>query len=139
MTDDKLLFLSEDWLKRYMELLNNNQQYEEVAKGWEGDFIFQVESDGKTVTEPIRAYVDLWHGKCRAVHPAAPGESAEFVYSGTLENWKKLLNQEIGPIKGLLSRKFKIKGSMMKVLRYISAAQELVETSTGVPTRFPDE
>ncbi len=139
MIDDKLLFLSEDWLKRYMELLNNNQQYEEVAKGWEGDFIFQIESDGKTVTEPIRAYVDLWHGKCRAVHPAAPGESAEFVYSGTLENWKKLLNQEIGPIKGLLSRKFKIKGSMMKVLRYISAAQELVATSTGVPTRFPDE
>ncbi len=139
MIDDKLLFLSEDWLNRYMELLNNNQQYEEVAKGWEGDFIFQIESDGKTVTEPIRAYVDLWHGKCRAVHPAAPGESAEFVYSGTLENWKKLLNQEIGPIKGLLSREFKIKGSMMKVLRYISAAQELVATSTGVPTRFPDE
>ena len=139
MNEDKLLFLSEDWLNRYMELLNNNQQYEEVAKSWEGDFIFQVDSDGKTVTEPIRAYVDLWHGKCRAVHPAAPGESAEFVYSGTLENWKKLLNQEMGPIKGLLSRKFKIEGSMVKVLRYIGAAQELVATSTGVPTRFPDE
>ena len=139
MNEDKLLFLSEDWLNRYMELLNNNQQYEEVAKSWEGDFIFQVDSDGKTVTEPIRAYVDLWHGKCRAVHPAAPGESAEFVYSGTLENWKKLLNQEMGPIKGLLSRKFKIEGSMVKVLRYIGAAQELVATSTGVPTRFPGE
>jgi putative sterol carrier protein len=122
-----------------MELLNNNQQYEEAAKSWEGDFIFQIDSDGKTVTEPIRAYVDLWHGKCRAIHPAAPGESAAFVYSGTLENWKSLLNQEIGPIKGLLSRKFKIKGSMVKVLRYVSAAQELVATATRVPTRLPDE
>ena len=139
MNEDKLLFLSEDWLNRYMELLNNNQQYEEAAKDWEGDFIFQIDSDGKTVIEPIRAYVDLWHGKCRAVHPAAPGESAEFVYSGTLENWKILLNREIGPIKGLLSRKFKIKGSMVKVLRYIGAAQELVAISTGVPTRFSDE
>ena len=139
MNGDKLLFLSEDWVERFMELLNSNQQYEEVAKGWEGDFIFQIDSDGKTVTEPIRAYVDLWHGKCRAIHPAAPGESAAFVYSGTLENWKSLLNQEIGPIKGLLSRKFKIKGSMVKVLRYVSAAQELVATATRVPTRLPDE
>jgi len=74
MNNDKLLFLSEDWLKRYMELLNSNQQYEEVAKGWEGDFVFQIDSDGKTVTEPIRAYVDFWHSKCRAVHPAHPGK-----------------------------------------------------------------
>jgi len=139
MKEGKLLFLSEEWLERFMELLNSNQQYEEVTKDWEGDFIFQIDSDGKTVTEPIRAYVDLWHGKCRAIHPAASEESAEFVYSGTLENWKKLLSQEIGPIKGLLSRRFKIKGSMVKVLRYISAAQELVATSTGVPTRFLDE
>jgi putative sterol carrier protein len=139
MNDDRLLFLSEDWLNRYMELLNNNQQYEEVAKGWEGDFIFQIESDGKTVTEPIRAYVDLWHGKCRAIHPAAPGETAQYTYSGTLKNWKKLLNRDIGPIKGLFSRKFKIKGSLMMVIRYISAAQELVATATRVPTRFLDE
>ena len=139
MSDDKLLFLSEDWLKRYMELLNNNQQYEEVAKGWEGDFIFQIESDGKTVTEPIRAYVDLWHGKCRAIHPAAPKETAQYTYSGPLKNWKKLLNRDIGPIKGLFSRKFRIKGSLMMVMRYISAAQELVATATRVPTRFLDE
>jgi len=139
MNEDKLLFLSEDWLNRYMELLNNNQQYEEVAKRWEGDFIFQIDSDGKTVSEPIRAYVDLWHGKCRAIHPAAPGENAQYTYSGTLENWKKLLNRDIGPIKGLFSRKFKIKGSLMMVMRYISAAQELVATATRVSTRFLDE
>ena len=139
MNEDRLLFLSEDWLKRYMDLLNSNPQYEEAAKGWEGDFIFQVDSDGKTVTEPIRAYADLWHGKCRAVHPAASGENAQYTYSGTLKNWKKLLNRDIGPIKGLLSRKFRIKGSMMMVMRYIGAAQELVATATRVPTRFPDE
>ncbi|MGY5862129.1 MAG: SCP2 sterol-binding domain-containing protein [Candidatus Thorarchaeota archaeon] len=139
MNEDKLLFLSEDWVERFMELINSNQQYEEVAKGWEGDFIFRVDSDGKAVTEPIRAYVDLWHGKCRAVHPATPGETAQYTYSGTLENWKKLLNREIGPVKGLFRRKFKIKGGMMMVMRYISAARELVETATRVPTRFPDE
>jgi len=134
-----MLFLSEDWLKRYMEILNSNQQYKEATKGWEGDFIFQIDSDGKTVTEPIRAYVDLWHGKCRVVHPAAPGETAQYIYSGTLENWKKLLSRDIGPIKALFSRKFKIKGSITTVMRYISAAQELVATATMVPTMFPDE
>jgi len=139
MNEDKLLFLSEDWVERFMELINTNQQYEEAAKGWEGDFIFRVDSDGKTVTEPIRAYVDLWHGKCRAAHHAAPGETAQYTYSGTLKNWKRLLNLDIGPIKGLFSRKFKIQGSLMMVMRYIGAAQELVATAARVPTRFPDE
>ena len=43
---------------------------------------------------------------------------------------------EIDPIKGLLTRKFKLTGSMMKIMRYTRAAAELVKTASKVPTEF---
>jgi putative sterol carrier protein len=138
MDDEKLLFLSQDWLNAYMEALNENTDYEEAAKTWEGSFIFQVDDD-KTLNEPIRAYMDLWHGKCREVRKAEPDETAEYVVSSSIENWRKLLEGEFGPIKGLISRKLRLEGSMTKVMRYMKAAVQLVETTKQIPTKFPDD
>ena len=54
-------------------------------------------------------------------------------------NWKKLILKEIGPIKGIMQRKFKLTGNMMKVMRSVKAAQELVNTASLVDTQFIDE
>jgi len=36
-----------------------------------------------------------------------------------------------------MSGQFKIKGNMMKIMRYTRAAKELVNTAKRVPTEFP--
>ncbi|TFF84655.1 sterol carrier protein [Candidatus Thorarchaeota archaeon] len=132
-------FLSEEWLAEYRERLNSNPDYAESAKTWEGDLIFQIDADGERIAEPIRAYVDLWHGECREARVAGPDDNAEFTYSASIDNWRRLLGGEIGPIRGIISRKFKLQGSMSKVMRYIKAAQVKVETASTVPTKFQDE
>ncbi|TXT54390.1 MAG: hypothetical protein BAJATHORv1_70090 [Candidatus Thorarchaeota archaeon] len=139
MTEDKKVFPSPEWIEKYVELLNSNPAYKEAAKTWEGDFIFQIDPDGVIVKEPIRFYLDLWHGDCREGRMATEDDDAEFLYQGTYENWKKLLNGEIDPIRGIMSRKFKLKGSMSKVMRATKAASELVATAARVPTKFIDE
>jgi putative sterol carrier protein len=48
----------------------------------------------------------------------------------------KLINGKIGPIRGLLTRKFKLTGNMAKIMRYTRAASELVSTTSKVPTEF---
>lgn len=139
MMGDELVFPSEEWTKLYMELLNKNERYEDAAKTWEGDFIFEVTPDGETVTEPIKFYVDLWHGKCREAKMAGPDDTAEFTYSGPLKNWRALFDGKIDPIKGIMARKFKLEGDMGKVMRYTKAALELVATTRQIPTKFLDE
>jgi putative sterol carrier protein len=130
-------FPSEEWINLFMEQLNANKNYEEAAKDWEGDFLFQVEPDAD-LKDPATLYMDLWHGKCRGVAFMKPGETktAAFTYSGPYGNWKKLINKQIDPIQGLLTGKFKLKGDMVKVLRAVRAAKELVETAGRVPTQF---
>jgi putative sterol carrier protein len=136
---DKLVFPSEEWVELYMELLNKNSLYEDAAKTWEGDFVFEITADGEIVTEPIRFYIDLWHGKCRSAKMAGPDDTAEFVYSGPYKNWRALFDGKIDPIKGIMARKFKLDGDMGKVMRYTKAALELVATTRQVPTKYLDE
>lgn len=130
-------FPSEEWILLFMEALNANKNYEDAAKTWEGDFLFVIETDDE-LKEPSTFYVDLWHGKSRGVARVKPGEekNAAFVYSGPYSNWKKLINKQIDPIQGLLTGRFKLKGDMVKVLRAVRAAKELVETAGKVPTEF---
>jgi putative sterol carrier protein len=130
-------FPSEEWANLFMEQLNQNKNYEEAAKTWEGDFLFVIKPDSE-LKEPATIYMDLWHGKCRSVALLKPGEEKKtaYIYSGPFGNWKKLINKQIDPIQGLLTGKFKLQGDMAKVLRAVRAAKELVETAGKVPTEF---
>ena len=131
------LFPSEEWIKLFKDAVNSNAAYEDAAKTWEGDFLFVVQPDS-TLKQQSVYYVDLWHGKCRDVALLAAGDMRKtaFVYEGPYANWKKLIRKEIDPIQGLLTGKFKLKGDMLKVLRAVRAAKELVETASSVPTQF---
>ena len=131
-------FPSQEWIEQFKEKVNQNAAYEDAAKSWEGDFIFLVEPDG-ALTAPVALYMDLFHGKCRdAKMLATPDEkAAAYTYQGPYSNWKKLINKEIDPIQGMMTGKFKLKGNMMKIMRYTRAAKELINTASTIPTEFP--
>jgi putative sterol carrier protein len=130
-------FPSEEWIELFKDSVNANAAYEDAAKTWEGDFLFIIQPDS-ALREQAVFYVDLWHGKCREVALLKSSESKEtaFIYEGPYGNWVRLINREIDPIQGLLTGKFKLKGDMLKVLRAVRAAKELVETASRVPTEF---
>ena len=135
--EKKYKFPSEEWIKVFKDEVNKNKAYEEAAKGWEGDFLFIATPDAGLEKEVI-FYVDLWHGKCRDAYivPSREAKKTEFIYEGPYSNWKKLILGEIGPIRGLLTRKFKLTGNMTKIMKYTKAATELVKTASKVPTEF---
>ncbi|MGY5875193.1 MAG: SCP2 sterol-binding domain-containing protein [Candidatus Thorarchaeota archaeon] len=139
MKEEKYLFPSEEWIAKFMELLNANEAYRDSAKKWEGDFVFEVIPDGELVKESIRFYIDLWHGDCRDARMAKPDDTAEFIYAGPYKNWLLLFEGKIDPIKGIMSRKFKLTGDMGKIMRYTKAAAELVATANQVPTIYLGE
>jgi putative sterol carrier protein len=61
------------------------------------------------------------------------------VIEGPLQNWFKLINGEMDPVRALMGRKIKITGSMMKIMKNVSTSTEFTKNSRRVPTEFsPD-
>jgi len=121
-----------------MEKLNSNAAYEDAGRNWEGAMTFIVQRDAAFDGDAY-IYLDLYHGKCRDAKFSLVGSdlpAPEYKYSGPYTNWRKLINKEIDPIQGLLTGKFKLQGSMMKVMRFTKAAKEMVNTTALVQTEF---
>ena len=135
-------FPSEEWLAAYVERINGSESYREAAATWEGDVAYVIEAEpDKGVTEDVWAWLDLWHGDCRAgkVVPAEEGEKARFVIRAPYSRWKEVIKKELDPVKGMMQGKLKLRGDLPTIVRYVKAANELVNLAQTVPTEFPDE
>ena len=128
-------FPSDEWIKKFKEELNKSKSYEEVAKTWEGDFLFVVTPDEELKAEVI-FYVDLWHGKCRDAYIVDSDKTAAFIFKGPYSNWKKVINKELDPIRGLIRGMFELEGDSKIILDQTRAAQELVNTASTIPVEF---
>jgi putative sterol carrier protein len=137
LQDAKLKFPSEEWMTRFVEELNKNENYKEAAKDWEGDMILVVNA-GPEVGKEWATYLDLWHGQCRSwsILPDKSAKKAEFVIEGDYKNWIKLIKGEMDPVRALMGRKLKITGSMMKIMRNVSASSEFAKNCMRVPTEM---
>ena len=128
-------FPSDEWIKIFKEELNKSKAYEKVAKTWEGDFLFVITPD-EELKEEVTFYVDLWHGKCRDAFLVNEEKTAAFVFKGPYSNWKKVINKEIDPIRGLIRGMFELEGDSKIILDQTRAAQELVNTASTIPVEF---
>ena len=128
-------FPSDEWIKIFKEELNKSKSYEEVAKTWEGDFLFVITPD-EELKEEVTFYVDLWHGKCREAYLGKGNKKAAFTFKGPYSNWKKVINKELDPIRGLIRGMFTLDGDSKVILDQTKAAQELVNTASTISVEF---
>ncbi len=135
-----LLFGTDEWIKAYMEEINKSEAYAKSASDWEGDFYFVIVPDRMFDQETIY-YVDLWHGKCRdaCVVKDKSQFSPVFRMETTDANWRAVIDKKLDPIRGMMTRRIKLQGNMAKIMRYVKAAQDLVDCATCVPTEFPPQ
>ena len=133
-----LKFPSAEWVAALMQEINADEEYARSASTWEGDLNFVIEAiPGRD--KPFVLYLDLWHGKCRAVDATdeASARPAAFKINAPFANWRRVITKQIGPIPALVSNQLKVHGNLPYILRHVRAAQQLVECATRVDTEFP--
>jgi putative sterol carrier protein len=132
-----LKFPSDEWIKALSKELNASEAYEKSAKDWEGDFVFIVEPDDAYANTDY-LYLGLYHGKSpdAAMIDSPDAREVEFVLSAPYTNWRKVIEGEMDPIQGMMTRKLKVEGNMMKIMRYPKAAKEIVSCCALIPTDF---
>lgn len=134
------LFPSQEWVDAFKAALNSSEAYKVSAAKWEGDFYFIVSPKG-TIKEPVKFYMDLWHGECREAYivEGDDDKSPEFVIEGTLDVYRQIFEHKLDPIRALVSRKLKLKGNLGKIMRSVKATLDLVNAAASVDTAYPGE
>ena len=51
--------------------------------------------------------------------------------------WKKVIEVKLDPIQGMMTRQLKLRGNMVKIMKAVKAAKELVNCCTMVESEFP--
>lgn len=127
-------FPSPAWAEALQTALNANAAYVRAAAAWEGDFLFAILPD-QLAPEGEGVHLDLFHGNCRSAQyverPATV--PSEFVVVGTREDWARLLDGRVEPIQAIMDGTFKLRGNMMKAMRFARAAKEMLDTAAGIP------
>jgi putative sterol carrier protein len=133
------LFPSDEWLKRYRDLINGSQEYGEAAEDWEGDVAFFLEAEpDRGVPEDLVAWLDLRHGECRGARmiTADEGERSAYGIRAPYSRWREVVQGDLEPVKAMVQGKLKLRGDLANIVRHVRAAKELVYLTTLVPTEF---
>ncbi len=130
-------FPSDDWIKELSRQLNISESYERSAKDWEGDFLFICEADG-AYPQTVRMYLDLYHGKSpkAMLVPEQEAVASKYTLSAPFSTWRKVIEGKLDPIQGMLTKKLKLKGDLIQIMRYPKAVKEIVACCSLIPTDF---
>jgi putative sterol carrier protein len=135
-------FATDEWFRALEDRINASRAYRDAAADWEGDiaFVIQAEPD-RRVPADIWGYLDLWHGACRDARVVTPerGVDARYVLTAPYTRWKDIVRGDLDPIKAMMQGKLKVRGDLPTIVRYVRAADELVQLTGEVETSFPDE
>lgn len=131
-------FPSLEWITAAMERLNQDEDYARVAKNWEDDLKFVIVPDNSYPSQ-VTLYFDLWHGKCRnVIYVADPQkeQAASFVLEAPYENFKRILEGKLDPMKALLTRKVLVHGNLGLLLRSVPVVLNFVRCCREVTDPF---
>ncbi len=132
------IFPSADWLKLLEEKLNHDSHYNNIAKKWEGDLVFDIQPAG-SLTQPLLMDLDLWHGTCRKAEYApdpAKYPKPTFILRSPYNNFTAILQGKLDPMTAMMTSKLKVEGSLGYMMRNVPTVLDFVRCCREVTTEI---
>jgi putative sterol carrier protein len=121
-------FATQACADEFSRCLNDNPNYENSAKTWEGPLVLEFVAESARLQTDVRLWLDLWLGKCRSAKLLENGEEAQIDYtiSAPESMWAALIVGD-DPTRLLMSGKFKISDNTGKLMRFPLAAGFIIK------------
>jgi len=130
------IFPSAEWLNALEVKLNGDAHYNQIAKNWEGDLIFEIQAQGN-LKQQLIMYLDLWHGKCRKVEYAPDSAShpkSTFILRSPYDNFTAILQGRLDPMTAMMTSKLKVEGSLAYMMRNVPTVLDFVRCAREITT-----
>ncbi len=121
-------FLSEEWIRAYMDEWNKNEKLKSELKGFSASIKYYVEGQEDKAVELV-----VENGVAKRAG-SANSHNYDFELWASLENWKRLATGDMGPKAAMLTKRLKFKGSMITAMKYMSAFEESLRMMGKIPT-----
>jgi putative sterol carrier protein len=133
-------FPSESWIAAYAAELNSCPSYREAARTWtHGAIALAVAPDPEIgLPRGFAVWLDVEGGACRAARAVTleDAAAAPFCITASYAQWRAVLERRLDPIAGMVTRKLKLSGNLVTMLRYVRSAQAMVKCAARVPATF---
>jgi putative sterol carrier protein len=131
------VFPTQEWTQAMMDKLNNDPQYADLARNWEGDICFIIDPGG-SLTRQTNIYMDLWHGKCLSVNlePDLATLKPAFSLRAPYQNFVRILKGELHPMQAMMTRKLQVQGNMAVMMRNVPVVLDFVRCAREVTDAF---
>jgi putative sterol carrier protein len=137
------VFPSSEWLDDYVARMNSSAEFEDAARTFEADisYVFEAEPDLGHASD-VWARAGVGGGKCLwwnyDVSPEE-GRSSQFVLQGPYSLWKQIIQGQVDPMEAMLDGDLVVTGHLPTLLKYVRAANALVDLAASGTTAFIDE
>jgi putative sterol carrier protein len=121
-----------------MKRTNSDEKYLKASKGENEIYTLVLEAEpdkGVAQTSTLCYRVD--DGKIAEFYPTE--REATFKISAPYGTWVEILRGALGANKALMTRKLKVKGNFMKLLKYSDGVLRWVEILRTIPTEYASE
>ena len=129
---------SRNWFIDFSNEINVNSDYEKSALDWEGDILFIIRGDqeSRNLKAGIDMFVrlDLFHGKCREIEflSSKGDRKTQYTLDGTASDWESMIVGNSDLVSSVMTGKVRIEGNTMKLMRYLPAAEQLINSARSV-------
>ncbi len=128
-------FPSQPWADALRVAVNEDAEYAEAARHWEGDILLRVVPEPEGLPAP-GVHLDLGDGQCRSARfiEDSRATESEFVFEASEGNWQQVLQRRIDPVQAIMGGTLKVRENMAKLLRFTRAARQLVHDVGTIPS-----
>jgi putative sterol carrier protein len=137
----KHLFLTEEWFDAFINRLKNDEVYQKEAMNFAGDIIFTCLAEPSVhelYQEDMHFYFDSFYGDIRQWQMLEHGDNtkAEYYITGRYKDWKDIALGNLKLKKALVTRKLKIKGNKLRLLKHMRATERTVMLISEMKDEF---
>ena len=129
-----MIAMTKKWIDKVAIELKKDTEFQQKAKGLDSNFQFILDPmPDKDITEKKACGLQIPF--CDKTWEGISTEN-DILIQSSYETFYKVLNNKLMPIAAILSRKIKVKGNPLKLLRYNKAINRFMAVLGTIETEF---
>ena len=136
-----VVFPTEEWVGAWVALVNSSPDFRSAGVGWVGSACLIVTNPPVPGDAPfyLRLTGQDGHWSDFRVARQPHGSGDRLTLAAPYDVWRKVIRQELGPLRGIVQGDLRVKGHLPDLLKYRASVVVMCELAGRLDTRFLDD